>query len=84
MPMKAGIPLHRRSSNTSAPTEALTEEEKIAGLGGMIPMFPSETVAMRKCLTGTTKVKSQPPINKGRRNNLGSIGSRTSNKSSTT
>ena len=38
--MKAAIPFHRRNINTSAPPETLTEEDKIAGPGGMIPTYP--------------------------------------------
>ena len=38
--MKAVIPFHRRSSNTSAALETLTKKEKIAGPEGMIPTFP--------------------------------------------
>ena len=48
------------------------------------PPPPPETVAMKECLTGMTEVKSQPLISRGRRNDLGSSGSRTSNKSSAT
>ena len=84
MPMKAAIPFHRRNNNTSVPPEMLTEEEKIVGLGAMIPTYPPEMVAMRGCLAGKTEVMSQPLISGGRGNNLGSSGSRTSNKSSTT
>ena len=84
MPMKVAIPFHRRSSNTSTPPETLTEEEKIIGPGSMIPTYPLEMVAMRGCLAGTTEVMSQPLINRGRGSNLGSNGSKTSNKSSTT
>ena len=64
--------------------EALTEEEKIAGPGGMIPTYPPEMVTMRGCLVGATEVMSQPLISRGRGNNLGSSGFKTSNKSSTT
>ena len=81
MPVKAAIPFHRRNNNTSTPPETLTEEEKIAGPGGMIPTYPSKMVAMRGGLEGTTEVMSQPLISRGRGNNLGSSGSRTSNKS---
>ena len=80
--MKAAIPLHRRNNNTSAPPEMLTEEEKIVGLGSMIPTYLPEMVAMRGCLAETTEVMSQPLISKERGNNLGSNGSRTFNKSS--
>ena len=48
------------------------------------PYIPPEEGRMRGCLTGTTEVMSQPLISKGRGNNLGSSGSRTSNKSSAT
>ena len=82
--MKAAIPFHRRSSNTSVPLETLMKEEKAAEPGGMIPTYPSEMVAMRGCLAGMTEVMSQPLISRGRGNNLGSSGSRTSNKSSAT
>ena len=80
--MKAAIPLHRRNSNTLAPPKTLTEEEKIAGPEGMIPTYLPEMVAMSGCLAGTTDVMSQPLISRIRGNNLGSSGSRTSNKSS--
>ena len=63
--------------------KTLTEEEKIAEPGGMIPTYSPGMGAMRGCLVGTKEVMSQPLINKGRGNNLGSNGSRTSNKSST-
>ena len=56
--MKAVILFHRRNSKTSVPLETLTEEEKIAELGGMIPTYPPEMVAMRGCLAGTTEVMS--------------------------
>ena len=82
--MKAAIPFYKRNNNTLVPLETLTEEEKIAGPGGMIPTYPSEMVAMRGGLVGTTEVMSQPLINRGRGNNLESSGSRTSNKSSAT
>ena len=66
MPMKAAIPFHRRSSNTSAPPKTLTEEEKIDGPRGMIPTYPPKMVAMRGCLVGTTEVMSQPLISRGK------------------
>ena len=81
MPVKAVIPFHGRNNNTSTPPETLTEEEKIVGPGGMICTYPPEMVTMRGCLAGTTEVISQPLISRGRGNNLGSSGSRTSNKS---
>ena len=84
MPMKAAIPFHRRRSNTSTPPETLTEEEKIAGLGGMILTYPPEMVAIRGCLDRMTEVMSQPLINKGRGKNLVSSGSRKFNQSSAT
>ena len=64
--------------------ETLTGEEKIVGPGGMIPTYPPEMVAMRGCLEGTTEVKIQPLISRGRGNNLRNSGSKTSNKSSAT
>ena len=82
--MKVAIPSHRRNNNTSAPPETLTEEEKIAGPGDMIPTYPPEMVPMRGCMAGMTEVISQPLISRGRGNNLGSSGSKTSNKSSAT
>ena len=63
--MKAAIPFHKRSSNTSVPPETWTEEEKITGPGGMIPTYPPEMVAMRGCLTRMTKMMSQPFISRG-------------------
>ena len=84
MLVKAVIPFHKRNSSTSVPPETLTEEEKIPGPRGMIPTYPSEMVAMRGCQAGTMEVMSQPFISRGRGNNLGSNGSRTSNKSSAT
>ena len=65
MPVKAAIPFHMRNSNTSVPLETLTEEEKIAKPGGMIPTYPPGMVAMRGCLAGTTEVMSQPLISRG-------------------
>ena len=82
--MKAAIPFHMMNSNTSVPPETLTEEKKIVGLGGMIPIYPPEMVAMRGCLVGMTEVMRQLLISRGRGNSLGSSGSRTSNKSSAT
>ena len=54
------------------------------GSVSMSPTYLPEMVAMRGCLAETTEVMSQPLISKGRGNNLGSSGSRTSNKSSAT
>ena len=82
--MKAATPFHRRNNNTLAPPEMLTEVEKIAEPGGMIPTYPPGMVAMRGCLAGTTEVMSQPFISRGRGSNLGSSGSMTFNKSPTT
>ena len=83
-PMEAATPYHRRSNNTSAPPETTTEEEKIAGPEGRIPTYPPETIEMKERLTGTMEVKSGPLNIREKRNDLGSEGSKISNKSSTT
>ena len=79
--MEAAIPYHRRSNNTLAPPEMMKEEEKIAGPEGMIPTYPPEMIETKERLTGTMEVKSRPLIRGEKRKDLGSSGSRISNKS---
>ena len=83
-PMEAATPYHKRSNNTSVPSETMTEEDKIVGLEARIPSYTPEMIKMKEHLTGTMEVKSQPLIKGEKRNDLGSDGSRISNKSSAT
>ena len=78
--MEVAIPYHKRSNSTSAPPETMTEEEKIVGLEGMILMYPPEIIETKERLTGTMEVQSLPLIRVEKRNDLGSSGSRISNK----
>ena len=82
--MEAAIPYLKRSNSTSAPLETMTEEDKIVGPEGMIPTYPSEIIEMKERLTGTMEVKIRPLIRGEKRNDLGSISSKISNKSSAT
>ena len=79
--MEAAIPYHRRSNNTLAPPETMTKEDKIAGLEGMIPTYPPEMIETKERLIGTMEVKSRLLIRGEKRKDLGSSGSRISNKS---
>ena len=80
--MEAAIAPHGRNNNTSVPLETMTEEEKIAGPEGMILTYPPGTIKMKERLTGTMEVKGRPHIRGEKRNDLGSNGSRISNRSS--
>ena len=79
---EAATPYHKRSNNTSTPPETITEEEKIIEPEGRIPTYPSETIETKERLTGT--MESRPLIRGEQRNDLGSDGSKISNKSSAT